>query len=318
VRALTAETPSVVDGPIVELAFGEGLAPWLGARVGQGRVTVPEADQGRLAWEHQMCLASNLVRAHVLGSFVERCRRAGIPVAWLKGMALLQGIVDPGERSMLDVDLLVPATRWEEACSLAADARGARQVTMPGRGYTIMHDYVRAFSLPSGVTLEVHRSVCESSLFAIDHDELFARATPAISGVTVLDEGDLFLTLAAHAAKHTFELPLRSFLDGIVLLQRGLLNLGQVQERAKRWRMDRALHLWSQALRTLAPSGGEIATGSPWSLAGLLWSRTNDMSAWQRFLRLAWITDRPADWARHVFTRVGFRLRDAVEEKRIR
>jgi len=312
IRALTVEAPSDVDGGVVELAFAEGLAPWLGARVGQGRVIVPGSAAAPLAWEHQMCLASNIVRAHAAGAFVERCRQDAIPVAWLKGMALIHGIIAPGERSMVDVDLLVPAARWDDACTLAAAIAGAQQVTTPGRGYTTMHDYVRAFSLPSGVTLEVHRSVCESSLFAIDHDELFARAVHAASGVAVLDEGDLFLTLAVHAAKHTFELPLRSFLDGVVLLQRGLLNLGQVQERARRWRMEKALHLWLHALRTLAPAGIEGAAGAPPPLAGLLWSRTSDLAAWQRFLRLAWITDGPADWARHVLTRVAFRLRDVA------
>lgn len=316
VRALTGAQPAHLDDDIVDLALSEGVAPWLGARVSHVRGLVPAARAGQLVWEHQMCLASNLVRSRAAAAFVDRCDRAGIPVAWLKGMALIQGVLQPGARSMVDVDVLVPASRWPEACRLAAGIPGARDLIVPSRTFTTTHDYVRAFSLPSGVTLEVHRFVCEASLFSIDHegpDGLFARAVPAASGVWALDEGDLFLTLAAHAAKHTFELPLRSFLDGIVLMQRGRLNVDQLQRRAKTWRMERALRLWLHCLAALEPSLPEAADeGGPPLLAGFVWSRTSELVAWQRFVRLAWITDGRLEWARHVAARTLFRVRDAI------
>lgn len=316
VRALTASSPAAVDEAIVELALREGLAPWLGMRVAQSRVTAPPARAGQLVREHQMCLAANLIRARAAGAFAARCHAAGIALVWLKGMAMIQGYVDQGARSMADVDLLVPASRWHQACRVAADVPGARQLGAAGRAFTTAHDYVRAFALPSGVTLEVHRFVCEASLFAIDHegaDGLFARALPGDCGVSVLDEGDLFLTLAAHAAKHTFELPVRSFLDGIVLLQRSQLNLEQLQERATRWRMRKAFRMWLQCLAALAPFlPSPVDDDVVPALAGPLWSRTSELVAWQRFLRLAWIADRPTDWARHIATRAALRLRDAV------
>ena len=322
--AARAAPPPVLDAATVELATDEGLAPCLGAKVAQGRVVVPAARREALAWEHQMCLASYVVRAHVAGIFADRCRRSGVPLAWLKGMALVQGIFAPGERSMVDVDVLVPASRWDEACRIAAGLSGAREVRLQGRDYTAAHDYVRAFSVASGVTIEVHRFVCEASLFAIDYDGsdgLFSRAIPGVSGIWQLDEGDLFLTLAAHAAKHTFELPLRSYLDGVVLLQRGRLKLDALDERAKQWGMQRAFQLWLGALRCLqAPTlvrAGATNTGTS-ALAALLWSRTRDASAWQRFLRLAWISDGPQPWVRHVLTRVGLRLHDVVRARRDR
>lgn len=313
VGALTELAPARVDDGTVDLALAEGLSPWLGLRVAQSRATVPQQRAGQLAWEHQMCLASNLVRARVAHAFAERCHAAGIALAWLKGMAMIRGMIDPGARSMTDIDVLVPASRWREACLLAAGMPGANEVSVAGRPYTVSHDYVRGFGLPSGVTLEVHRSVCEASLFAIDHDGLFARAATGADGVSALSEGDLFLTLAAHAAKHTFELPLRSFLDGIVLVQRGHLDLVTLRERARAWRMERALRLWLQCLAALAPSlPSAVDSEPPPLLAGPVWSRTSELVAWQRFARLAWIADRPADWVRHVLTRVAFRLRDAA------
>jgi len=315
-RALIGTRAIDVGDDVVDLSLSEGVAPWLGARLAQQRVSVPPARAEQLLWEHQMCLAANLVRIRAARAFAERCQGAGIAVAWLKGMAMIHGIIAPGARSMTDVDLLVPARRWHEACALAGSLPGAHELSPPSRGYTATHDYVRAFGLPSGVTLEVHRFVCEASLFAIDYDStegLFAGAVPGPAGVSALAEEDLFLTLAAHAAKHTFELPLRSFLDGIVLMQRGRLNVDRLQLRAKQWRMEKALRLWVSALVTLAPS---LATppdehGVP-LLAGLFWSRTSELVAWQRFVRLVWIVDRPVDWARHVLTRAAFRLRDVA------
>ena len=323
VRALIAGDRSEVrpSGPVslddetVALASTEGVTPWLGAAVAQGRIAVPSRHREQLVWEHQMCLAANVVRARTGAQFAERCREAGIAAAWLKGMAMVQGILPPGERSMIDVDVLVPASRWGQACQLASRVIGD-EVVVAGRPYTAAHDYVRAFTSSAGVTLEVHRYVCESSLFGIDHegpDGLFARARPGQGGISVLDEGDLFLTFAAHAAKHTFELPLRSFLDGIVLLRRGRLNMATLQARARGWRMETALQLWLRALAVLAPGAFEapnLPGASP--LAGLVWSRTREASAWQRFLRLGWIVDGPGDWVRHVASRVLLRARDAV------
>jgi len=316
VRALTDEQAIEVGDAVVDLALSEGLGPWLGMRLARQSVSVPAARVEQLVWEHEMCLAANLVRTRAVRAVAERCHGSGIALAWLKGMSMIQGFIDPGARSMTDVDLLVPPSRWHEACRLAAGMPGAREQGPPSRAYTTAHDYVRAFTLPSGVTLEVHRFVCEASLFTLDYegrDGLFARAVPGASGVSVLEEGDLFLTFAAHAAKHTFELPLRSFLDGIVLMQRGHLNFDELKLRARQCRMEKALRLWVRTLITLAPwlAAPPDDQGAP-LLAGMVWSRTSELVAWQRFLRLGWIIDRPGDWARHVLTRTSFRLRDTL------
>jgi hypothetical protein len=316
VRVLTEARPPEADDEIVELALSEGLGPWLGARVAEARVAVPPRRVEHLVWEHQMCLASNLVRARAARVFAERCHRAGVALAWLKGMAMIEGFIDPGSRSMADLDVLVPASRWHDACRLAGELPCARAIGPASRGYTTAHDYVRAFSLASGVTLEVHRFVCEASLFGIDHegpDGLFARAIPGTSGVLALQPGDLFLTLAAHAAKHTFELPLRSFLDGIVMMRAGSLDLRRLEARAIEWRMSKAFRLWLQCLAALAPSlPAATDDGIVAPLAGPVWSRTSEAVAWQRFLRLAWIVDGRGDWVRHVATRAAFRLRDVI------
>lgn len=322
-RALRATSvtapPLALNAATVELAWAEQLAPWLGAKIAAGKVEVPPSAADSLVREHQMCVASSVVREHVGASFVAQCRRAAIPVAWLKGMAMIPRVFRPGERSMIDVDALVPPSRWDEACQLAAHLPGVRPVILPSRAYTTAHDYVRAFTGPAGVTIEVHRFVCESSLFGIEYegpDGLFGRGRADAAGLVALDEGDLFLTLAAHAAKHTFELPLRSFFDGLAMLGRGGLALDALAERAARWGMGTAFQLWMRTLHALAPWLVDAPCSQslrwPW-LAERLWTRTHDAVAWQRFVRLAWISDDPAKWARHVLTRIGLRVGDAIQ-----
>ena len=315
------QTSAVIelDEDCARVAFAEDLAPLLGAAVSQGRVAVPRAARERLLWEHQMCVASNVVRSRATRTFADLCRQVGIPVVLLKGMAMIQSTLDLGERSMIDADLLVPASRWQQACALIIGA-GFAETVLPGRGYTARHDYVRTFSNAAGVTMEIHRFVCEASFLDIDYegaDGLFARARRAPTGLLVPDDGDLFLTLAAHAAKHTFEIPLRSFFDGLFLLQRSPLKLDELAARARHWRMEAAFAMWVQSLRTLAPAIAHVSDHAPvgprWRWGRFVWSRTRHASPWQRFVRMAWLVDGKAAWVRHVATRATFRALDSIQ-----
>jgi hypothetical protein len=308
-----------LDDAAVDLAFAEDVAPLLGARVSQGRVTVPPARRAQLLWDHQMCLASNVIRARAVQALGGAFREVAIPIVLLKGIALIQAVMQPGERSMGDVDILVPASRWREACGLMVSA-GFTEDRLPERAYTAGHDYVRSFTSPVGVTIEVHRFVCEASFLNIDYegpDGLFARAKATRDGVSLPEDGDLFLTLAAHAAKHTFELPLRSFLDGLFLLRKETIRLEELAVRARTWRMEAAFAAWLRSLRALTSDANAPDDASNDStrqrLARLVWSRTGHTAPWQRFVRMAWLSDSAADWARHVATRATFRALDAAQ-----
>lgn len=306
--------PITLNDATIDLALAQQLGPALGAGLAAGRLRVPAWRRDRLVWEHQMCAASHVVRERAVQRFASRCREANILLLALKGFALVRSAVEPAERSMGDVDLLVPASRWTEACHLAEKA-GFLEPRLEARRFTMAHDYVRTFTDRAGVTIEVHRYVCDGSLFRIAHADLFSRARSENDAVGSLDEGDLFLTLAAHAAKHTFDLPLRSLVDGIFLLRRRQLDWGAVLGRAVAWRMTSALSMWLQTLAELAPDIAMPVVGhpSPWDeMRRWVWAHTSHDSPWQRFLRLAWLTDSRLAWMRHVMTRGAFRGVDLV------
>ncbi|MBC8131383.1 MAG: nucleotidyltransferase family protein [Deltaproteobacteria bacterium] len=307
----------VVKASKLALAIAEGLGPLLGSRIAAAKLLVPEEARADLVWTHQMCMASNLVRTDAVDSLANVYASCAIPIVLLKGMALIQSGLTAGERSMADVDILVPPSRWREACDLAAGA-GYEKEPSGRRPYTVENDYVRSFTSPGGVVVEIHRFVCEQSMFSVDYqgsDGLFARARGLRPGVFVPDSGDLFLTLAAHAAKHTFELPLRSYVDGLVLLRRDELSMGALAARAKTWRMQNAFAAWVGSLNRFAVDGASVAEEHRVAkrVTRLVWGRTSHQPPWQRLIRMAWLMDSSADWAWHVATRSLLRAVDAVQ-----
>lgn len=307
-----------LDDDVVNLARAEGVGPLLGARVVGGDVMVPPERRDEVVWDYHRCIGDNLVRARALEELVQRFQDRAVPVVLLKGMALIQSTFAPGERSMSDVDVLVPPSRWHEACGLAVEA-GLTQEEMPGRSYSNQNDYVRSFVTPQRVIIEIHRFVCERTIFEPDYegsDGIFARARRSTSGWSSPDDEDLFLTLVAHAAKHTFELPLRSYVDGIALLRKQRLSLDRLAARARAWRMEAAFRAWMLCLARLEGVQGDgpldAAAYVGRSCGRFLWSRTTHANPWQRFLRLAWLTDGALQWTRHVASRSMFRAMDAV------
>lgn len=316
----------------VVLAVDEGLGPLLGSRVAAHRLVVSTRYRDALVWEHQVCAGANLVRRRAVEALGVTCQRRGIPLVLLKGMAMIHSVLQSGERSMVDADVLVPESRWDEVCELARQADYRQDISV-SRSYTAAHDYVRSFTGSDGVVLEIHRFVCEKSLFNVDYEGpegIFARTRQVGSGLFLPDPVDLFLTLVAHAAKHTFDLPLRSFFDGLVLSEASPLPWDRLRRRAREWNLGASLRVWQRILellveaplwpritstdRSLVSLGddGPAARGLVANLGRLVWSHTNHLSPWQRFVRLAWLTDSTPQWLGHVGSRAGFRFIDAA------
>ena len=125
----------------------------------------------------------------------------GIRVLVLKGPHL--GAIaydDPSERGYTDLDLLVPASRQEEAANLLLTI-GYKTLGSPaGR-------YIMSLESPQGWPVELHRAFEAYHMFRIDYDSLFQRAdTFAFGGINALGlaREDLLLHLVIHAAKSLF------------------------------------------------------------------------------------------------------------------
>lgn len=291
-----AGSPVVIDEELARVAVREQVAPLLGWRILNGADVA--GGRAELVREHRACLAKALVREADLAPMVDAVRAVS-PLVWLKGAAL-RDVYAPGARWMGDLDLLVPPERWRDAVGAAERAGGVRDV-VPGRAVTVDNDYAILLRGPRGGVLEVHRDLAPRGMFRVPVDELFARAQGER-----LEDVDLFLSLAVHAAKHGFTVAFRAVIDGLAVATR--VSPDDVMARAAEWRARRAVAIWIRILGrfglrgwpvALDPVGEAIAARAPYGV-GLA-----------RLPRIAASLDGLAavGWAAH---KAALRLGDAV------
>jgi len=186
-------------------------------------------------------LAAAAVRAPLLAAVAAEARAAlgDVPAAPIKGIAYATTIYDhPGERPMIDVDLLVPPDRFDEACRRLARA-GLRAVPAPPRHHAVTFT-------GGAAELDLHRSIVPPGWAAVDLDGVWQRIRPG--DPPRLDDVDqaLFQLLVM---SRNFWGRLIEHVDAARLLGR-LDPDGQATllERARDWRVRRAA---TAALRLL-------------------------------------------------------------------
>jgi hypothetical protein len=268
---------------------------------------VPETDP-RLTWGRNMFLRERLAAC------VRVLAPAGIESMLLKGQALiLTGVMDPAERPMADVDLLV---KQEQAASVLhlLQAAGYR-LRGPTDALRASLDDQLPFEDPSGVVFDVHWGVVTGGwrfrdVIRLDYEGLWARSQRwDLDGVPVrvMAPVDQLLHLCSHlilsgATGHVWWQDLRRFLEhqGKAIDWSDLL----IQARQARLRtivwlsLDTLWQRWQvpvppQIVRALRP-----APWRRWLLRSLLpadLSTAADESRWQRHTRELLLMDRPID-----------------------
>lgn len=215
---------------LVSLALEHGLAPVLLAAV-RGADIDPAGSAWAPLVEYARWVGSRYLLARVEQSRIEAVfAPLGIEWVWLKGYALAHSVYPrPTLRPMLDLDLLVPADRCEEA-DRAVRALGYRPaVDAPPmfRGVErILHHYP-ALRAPSGVTVELHTRLHPSGqLLAASHLAWFRAQTVETHSADVrvrhLKPEAQLLHLSAHAILQHGEgdLHLQRYYDCHLLLSR--------------------------------------------------------------------------------------------------
>ena len=277
------------------VADAGGLIPLFGRRAG-----APSA----WAASYRETLARALHAQASTARLVARLGERGIPAIGLKGAALVELVYDsPGERPMGDVDLLVPAARWDEACAIT----GGTELVVEGRPITSRHDYCRAFRADGDVTFEIHRWLAPRPLWAVDLAGLFARAVrPVRAGAPLVPSSeDLLLSLCLHAAKHGFLVPLRAVLDTRRVVARLRPDGRLVANRARAWRATRATLAWLRRCGVADLVEPHLSAGSaPITGSG------------GRFARILLATDGPTRALGFLAQRAFFHLADRIRGSR--
>jgi hypothetical protein len=325
------EEIAIIDAGTAAAATSEGLAPLLGARLDTGALAASTAEiHADLTRAYHACLGWTLFANAAIREMVAGFRGAGIPVVALKGSALIRTVMRPGQRPMVDIDLLVPAARWPEARRIAS-AAGATVWDPLDRPITAAHDYALPMRTREGLLVELHRYLCERPLFRPQYDGpdgIFARAILTEDGLRVPDPTDLFLGLAIHAAHHAYHLPFRAIVDGLILGGSPGLLLSSVAERARLWRAKTATAAFllvlagfgfvhpdlSAALREL-----RYPKGLPALLAAAPWSeRDAHREDWRRRWRVARLLDGAPTRIAYFGQRLGLRVADTLWNRYIK
>lgn len=159
---------SARDAPaLVSLALRHGLGPVLLEAVREAGI-----DPAGSAWaplvEHARGVASRYLLARVEQGRIEAVLAPlGIEWVWLKGYALAHSVYPrPALRPMLDLDLLVPAERCEEAERAVRELGYRPAVDAPPmfRGVERISHHRPALRAPSGLLVEMHTRLHPSEL----------------------------------------------------------------------------------------------------------------------------------------------------------
>jgi len=246
---------------LLAAAKTHGVEPLHAQRVlaSSARESVPADVEPELRAIQEETTRRNGRRLRDFATVATALQSRGIPVIALKGTHLVSLIYRSlATRSMVDVDLLVPAAQLA-AAGAAVEELGLR----PVRPYRVSDDrvpysahHLPQFMKPGMSTLEVHWHVCvpRADDVAIV-DEMWTRAVPArIAGVDalVLSNEDLLLHLAIHATyNHRCEVSIRACCDIAEIVRAVAVDWDALIERATRWNIGAGTYLVLRLAREL-------------------------------------------------------------------
>ena len=144
---------------LAQLAVSQGMGPLLLKRLQEGAAGSVRQDALALLLTERSEVAVHYMLAMQVQRQVERTfLEANVPHLWLKGIALAQTIYSSPElRPMVDVDMLVPYARREEALALAQSIGFGLDTPLLFDGREgLKHHYYLESSVYRPVRLELH------------------------------------------------------------------------------------------------------------------------------------------------------------------
>jgi len=157
----------------------------------------------------------------------------------LKGFDLIHRIYSFDERTLDDVDLLIPREQLGVALK-ALESIGWQAPAEPGRTHYIRSSHHLPLRSPGplGVGLELHWDLAQQSRFSVDVDGIFSRAVPLDVGGRVIlrcDDHDLVAHLLLHHLSHYFDTRLKWLIDLRHLSSGPDFDWDRVVETIRRW-----------------------------------------------------------------------------------
>jgi len=278
-----------------------------------GWAHVPEDIRRTLETSERLNAVRNRLLARSLRGVLERFAQAGIPVIPLKGVALAESLYgDVTLRACSDVDILVPGHAVGCAIELL-QADGYRDADRYHASTTETHLLLRSnmeycLASPPGPfhhLLELHWDIAwrwRADTAMVDHLWADARRGTilGVSAWRLSPEWEL-LYLAVHAARHRWG-ALKWLVDIHEICVRGGLNWAGVEERARRFGLERALHLSLGVCRALLGTAvpPQLERQAPPRRLSVLHAGPVSVGGWREVLSAVGLFRRPADRLRYL------------------
>lgn len=236
----------------------EGVGPLLAYSL-RDEPRLHSAHLERLETEWRRAKGRSLHAAESLRSLLEAFRVAGIRAIPLKGPLLAERLYpDPALRPTSDLDLLIGKADLHRVDELLVRLGYRRAPDAHTFEFDVAYDRATFYTHAEMLPVDLHWDLLSSESFArgsrVIVDEVWERVVSAdfagVEGATLCDE-DLLVYLALHLAVHHACSGLIWLLDIALLLdQRGeRMNWEAVVERARRWRVMRALFFALESVR---------------------------------------------------------------------
>jgi hypothetical protein len=184
-------------------------------------------------------------------------QRSVRPLA-LKGLDLIHRVYAFDERTLDDVDLLVPREQLRDALA-AFESVGWRVPPEPQRTHYIRSSHHLPLHSPGplSVGFELHWDLAQQGRFSVDTDGILDRAVSIdVGGRSILrcDDHDLVAHLLLHHLSHYFDVRLKWLIDMQQLTSRRGFDWDRVVEHIRRWGARVACGASLQHLHKLDPA----------------------------------------------------------------
>jgi hypothetical protein len=274
---------------------------------------VPDAIRNELEAAERLNAVRNRLLARGLGTILRRFAQAGIPVIPLKGVALAESLYgDMSLRVCSDVDILVPRHTVGHAVELL-QADGFRGADRYHAGATDIDLLLRSnmeYCLDSPpasfrYVLELHWDIAwrwRADSEMVEHLWADARLGTVLGADAWASSPEWeLLYLALHAARHRWS-ALKWLVDIHEICVRGGLDWAAVEYRARRFGLERALHLTLGACRTLlgTPLPPALARHAPPGRLRVLRAAPVTVGGWLETLSAVRLFSRPTDQLRYL------------------
>jgi hypothetical protein len=254
---------------VIHAAKAQGLAPVLSGSIQRLHINAPQVTQAQLREALLNNTARNLQVLKHFGVLAGALQAQGLAFVPLKGVYLCSNVYENlGERTLWDIDLLVPAAELERALTLIETTgyRSSRPYDL--RQEVANYHHVPAYVKAEAPPLEIHWTLLNPRFqHKVEWQELWERSVPARIGTTtvqVLCPEDLVIYLCAHVAyQHMYIDSIRSLYDIKLVVKRcaGELDWGGIAARARTWGLLNSVYL---TLRLVDELLGPLLPESIW------------------------------------------------------